>query len=270
MDTPRLVQYDSPSPNTCTCDHSSPDTLRDMTDDFPKGDDPPHCQESPERRLLGPFVDCIDDFRLMMRRYSAIIAGSTVLHLFSPSEDWTPNDLDIFVSWDSLASYGLYDLHVFLVKTCGYILQDSHDINQNFPSARSFVYAKGKRVIELHCTVQNPISLVIDFFPLSNLKNYATADKAYCLFPQLTLREQNMTAFRCTTAQQLSAIYKYRDRGFRFISFEDAKSYEEVDSIRSTEDSLCETKSFSYTTSSGSRPVRKFDFLLIEGKVNTF
>jgi hypothetical protein len=181
-----------------------------------------------------------------MRKYSTIVSGSTVLHLFCPSEDWNPNDLDLFVSWDCLATDGLYVWHSFLTNTCGYLLQRSREINPTFPSARVFDYVKETTLkIQLHVTDLNPIILVIDRFNASLWKNYATADKAYCLFPDLTLNQHRMTLFRCSTVEQLEAIEKYKDRGFDIVSLKDIRSNTEVASDRYTGDSLCQIKHFS-------------------------
>ena len=72
-------------------------------------------------RLFGPTVQHVDAFRLLMRKYCALVAGSSVVRLFVEDEAlrsgeqlqaWAPSDLDIYVSTFLLGNVGLVDWHV--------------------------------------------------------------------------------------------------------------------------------------------------------------
>jgi hypothetical protein len=204
-------------------------------------------QENPlERRLLGPYVDCIDEFRIMMRKYSAIITGDSVLHLFSPSENWTPTKLDLFVSSDSLGQQGEILWHVFLTSTCKFTFDGSQG-DHCLCNTRYFRYIKDNKTIDMTIVDRHPISFVIDRFYGTHLLNYATSDKAYCLFPQLTLEARKMVVFTDLTATARHSFDNYSTfRGFGHITIRDASlHYPELSLRRSTGDSLCLIESFS-------------------------
>ena len=72
-------------------------------------------------KLFGASIEYIDLFRLLMRKYGALISGSSVLRLFVEDEavrsrqqlpSWAPSDLDIYVSRASLGLLGLLEWHV--------------------------------------------------------------------------------------------------------------------------------------------------------------
>ncbi len=54
---------------------------------------------------IRPFISDIPVFDNIMRTFGAIISGSTALRYFLDDDDWSPNDLDIYVAndnWDPL------------------------------------------------------------------------------------------------------------------------------------------------------------------------
>ena len=73
-------------------------------------------------KLFGSTLQHVDAFRLLMRQYRALVAGSSVLRLFVEDQamrcgqrprPWVPSDLDVYVSRSSLGEVGLLDWHVF-------------------------------------------------------------------------------------------------------------------------------------------------------------
>src|ERR1700744_2759556 len=227
--------------------------------------------DAPEKTLLGPFVDCVDDFRMMMKKYSVVICGSTVLHLFSHSKDWTTNDLDLFVSRDSLGEQGQILWHVFLTSVCKYNLCDDAG-GLCPPDVQKFVYKKDDRVIDLAILPCNPIEFHIERFYGTHVLNYATWNIAYCLFPQLSLRDRKMVVFRHLPYSALLSFDKYRHRGFEHITIQDAcPRYPELDQLRSTGDAHCAVKPFSSikldATQLETQLPSKLWFRLTEGKM---
>ncbi|KAN0074067.1 hypothetical protein V8E54_008004 [Elaphomyces granulatus] len=220
-------------------DHNDGSHLANHDDDDDDDDD------APEKTLLGPFVDCVDDFRLTMKKYSVVICGSTVLHLFSQSKDWTTNDLDLFVSRDSLGEQGQILWHVFLTSVCKYNLCDDAD-GLCPPDVQKFVYKKDDRVIDLAILPCNPIEFHIERFYGTHVLNYATWNIAYSLFPRLSLRDRKMVVFHHLPYSALLSFDKYRHRGFEYITIQDAcLRYPELDQLRSTGDAHCEVMPFS-------------------------
>ncbi len=88
--------------------------------------------------LFGPIFEHVNAFRLLMMRYGALVAGSSVLRLFvddqamrceEQPQAWAPSDLDIYVSRFTLGEVGLVDWHVFFTLIEGMTLEVS-DLKQ--------------------------------------------------------------------------------------------------------------------------------------------
>lgn len=89
-------------------------------------------------KLFVGFIKHVDAFRLLMLKYRALVAGSSVLRLFVEYEilrvggqvqAWAPSDLDVYVSRHLLGAAGLVDWHVHLTRVQGMKLdwqQDRH------------------------------------------------------------------------------------------------------------------------------------------------
>jgi hypothetical protein len=181
----------------------------------------------------------------MMRKYSTIVSGSTVLHLFCPSEDWNPNDLDLFVSRDCLGDQGEIHWHIFLTSTCNYTYVGSDDDTVSY-GIRKYSYEKHGKYIEMMIIDDDPIGFVIRSSYGTHMSNYATADKAYCLFPETTLENRKMVVFRNISGLARHSFDRYRNRGFSCIIIQDASlRHEELVQRRLTGDALCRIKPFS-------------------------
>jgi hypothetical protein len=79
-------------------------------------------------KLFGGSVKYVDAFRLLMRKYRALVSGSTVLRLFvedqavrsgRQAETWVPSDLDVYVKRLSLGPLGLLEWHVHFTNVEG-------------------------------------------------------------------------------------------------------------------------------------------------------
>jgi hypothetical protein len=149
-------------------------------------------EQQPEKTLLGPFVEQIDTFRAMMGKHSAIVIGTSVDHLFAPSED-TPYVLCVLASSDSLGDQGENDWHFFLTETCEYTYYEC----RGWHGSIKFTYIKDYRQIDFIVLDENPIEFVISL--PSGHRNYATWDKTCCLLPDLTLKVQKKLASRDTS-----------------------------------------------------------------------
>jgi hypothetical protein len=85
-------------------------------------------------KLFAPTLQHVDAFRLLMRQYRALVAGSSVLRLFVEDQAmrsgqrpqaWVPSDLDVYVSRSSLGEVGLVDWHVFFTMVESMKLEQS-------------------------------------------------------------------------------------------------------------------------------------------------
>lgn len=83
-------------------------------------------------KLFGGSVKYVDAFRLLMRKYRALVSGSTVLRLFVEdqavrsgrrAETWVPSDLDIYVKRGTLGPLGLLEWHVHFTNVEGMDLE---------------------------------------------------------------------------------------------------------------------------------------------------
>ena len=50
--------------------------------------------------LVKPFVANVYAFNDALRRHGAVISGSVALYYFIPCDTWSPNDMDVYVSYD--------------------------------------------------------------------------------------------------------------------------------------------------------------------------
>ncbi len=91
--------------------------------------------------LFAPTFQHVNAFRLLMMRYGALVAGSSVLRLFvedqamrckGQAQAWAPSDLDIYVSRFTLGEVGLVDWHVFftLIEDMTLDVPDVPDLKQ--------------------------------------------------------------------------------------------------------------------------------------------
>src|SRR5436305_12134817 len=73
-------------------------------------------------KLFSASIEYVDRFRVLMRKYGALVAGSSVLRLFvddhavrhgQQPQAWAPSDLDVYVPRVSLGSMGLVEWPVF-------------------------------------------------------------------------------------------------------------------------------------------------------------
>lgn len=97
------------------------------------------CEVDHAAKLFGGSIEYVDDFRLLMRKYRALVAGSSVLRLFVEDQAvqcgqqpqwWRPSDLDVYVSHRSLGDLGLLDWHVHFMEAEGMNLDDSQEQKQ--------------------------------------------------------------------------------------------------------------------------------------------
>jgi hypothetical protein len=87
-------------------------------------------------KLFGGFIEHVDAFRLLMRKYGALVAGSSVLRLFvddhaihsgQQAQAWVPSDLDVYVSRRSLGGVGLLDWHVHFTRAQGMTFDEQRE-----------------------------------------------------------------------------------------------------------------------------------------------
>lgn len=79
----------------------------------------------------------------------------------------------------------------------------------------SFFSEKTGRRVRLGLTAGVPLDTVVFMFGGSHLKNIATHDAVYCLFPQATLERREMLVATGGRISELKFFSKYLERGFR-------------------------------------------------------
>lgn len=90
--------------------------------------------------------------------------------------------------------------------------------------------------MELVVLQSDPVGHVLRTFYGTHVMNFATWEKAYCMFPLLTLVKGEMLLFRVDTQVELEAYDKYRHRGFTRVGLSQVKGSSEVKGVRSVGD----------------------------------
>lgn len=80
------------------------------------------------------------------------------------------------------------------------------------------------------------VNHVLNTFWGTHLKNIATHDALYCLYPQATVVKKQMVVSISNRTGELLAYEKYLDRGFRRISGEECRCSGEFQDGRSLDD----------------------------------
>jgi hypothetical protein len=87
-------------------------------------------------KLFGGSIEYVDTFRLLMRKYRALVSGSAVLRLFVEDQavrcgqqppSWVPSDLDVYVKRRSLGAVGLLDWHLHFTTVEGMNLDEPQE-----------------------------------------------------------------------------------------------------------------------------------------------
>lgn len=78
--------------------------------------------------------------------------------------------------------------------------------------------------------------------------NFASWRSAYCLFPDMTLKQKGMHLIRMQTLPELIAYDKYISRGFKELTLDAAKTFQEFNSLRTVGDKFCHNLMFSDLT----------------------
>ncbi|KAI0712982.1 hypothetical protein C8T65DRAFT_520794, partial [Cerioporus squamosus] len=138
----------------------------------------------------------------IMREHGAVISGSTALHYFLDDEDWTPNDLDIYVAdanWDSFISAIQAPNGLNLKHTeSEYVSGDDDDDDdgereraraavKGLRAVRRFYTASGKKIDVIRSPSNNSIT-PLHFFWSTIVMNYLTPDACVCGYPTITFR----------------------------------------------------------------------------------
>jgi len=216
--------------------------------------------------LLSRFVRHVSAFRRKLATVGAVIGGGLPTQFFA-REYWPASDVDIFIGdhvWHerSLRSglnrypYRLFGrrlavLRSFLVDHEGYEpYEPSEPYGHRSPSFLSLRKSnKVVQIIGVNCSGVSlspeigVIEVLIRRFYGTHVMNFITADMALSLFPRTTFERREMFLVRDgmdrtgdpTLDSELSAVAKYRSRGWRVSSF----AGDELSSLRSLFDAKC-------------------------------
>ncbi|KAH7905867.1 hypothetical protein BJ138DRAFT_974228, partial [Hygrophoropsis aurantiaca] len=154
----------------------------------------------------------------MLRAQSAVVSGSVALHYFDPSEQWRPDDMDIYVP----ARRSNRVLH--FLCTAGYYpvdrgRVDKPDYQENCGFTSVVTVCNGDKTIDV-ISARGHISYAPVFrFHLSAVMNFFSADGFFCAYPNLTTDKRalyNRSSFveGEPTPSTVKAYIKYAHRGY--------------------------------------------------------
>ena len=170
------------------------------------------------RQLVKPFVGDVVAFSDIIKRHGAVISGSLALYYFVPGENWSPNDMDIYVSYDEFPNFlRAVENHPSLrfapsthppdATICA---SDSLDIVEvrryTTPTARAVDVIRSRR--------SNSVSPLVAFWT-SLLVNYVTPDSIVSAFPRMVFNGKGFTRESGLNARDEAAMLKYMARKFR-------------------------------------------------------
>ncbi|KAL1941336.1 hypothetical protein VTO73DRAFT_7153 [Trametes versicolor] len=172
---------------------------------------------------LSPFLRQPVVFRNILRLTSAIISGSTALHVLDidRAHDWTPSDLDIYVP-----VHNARRLISYLCVEEGYSAYDTDNSKYPYypPSGMRGVTHLRRSGLEIDIIQSSTRSALhpLPYFWSTHVMNYLTADSFCIAYPDFTLRGHGLfnpvqlVDFEYPRPRTLSVVKKYTDRGYCF------------------------------------------------------
>ena len=168
--------------------------------------------------LVRPFVPDVGAFNEALRRHGAVISGSMALYYFIPCHSWSPNDMDIYVSYDDFPAF----VHALendpalqfrsLSPVGGYVLPTS--ISSDVAEIRKLSTPSERMVDVIRSRRSTPVSPLIQFWT-SMLVNFVTPDACVSTFPRMVFNGRGYIREFGMTGRDQVALRKYTGREFR-------------------------------------------------------
>ena len=102
-----------------------------------------------------------------------------------------------------------------------------------------YTFSSPGRSVQLIITYEPPVRRMLRTFGALHVMNFVTWDRAYSIFPHLSLDATTMCFVAATKPGDLRMFDKYFHRGFSCIALDVAKSYSEVREDRCVGDRYC-------------------------------
>ncbi|RDX52801.1 hypothetical protein OH76DRAFT_1323056, partial [Lentinus brumalis] len=138
----------------------------------------------------------------IMRTFGAIISGSTALRYFLDDDDWSPNDLDIYVAndnWDPLLA-SLTEADSLGLSLNPPVLLDprahptpkpvdprTHASAKDWRSVKTLYTATGRKIDVIRSPANNSMT-PLRFFWSTLVMNFLTPDACVCGYPSITFQ----------------------------------------------------------------------------------
>ena len=177
------------------------------------------------RQLVKPFVSDFAAFSDALREHGAVISGSLALYYYLPCEDWYPNDMDVYVSYDKYPDFiRAVESHpslrfVGLTRSADSTVRSS--VSLDVAEVRKYVTPSNRSVDVIRSRRSNPVSPLVAFWT-TLLVNYVAPDSIACAFPRMVFNGKGYVKEFGMTSRDEAAMRKYMDRKFRgdeFFSF---------------------------------------------------
>ena len=170
------------------------------------------------RDLIRPFVSDIEAFSHLLRTHGAVISGSLALFYLIPSDQWFPNDMDVYVPYSTYNAFtATLESHpglrfVLEVPRPDSLLSTSETLD--IVEIRKYRTPSNRLVDVIRSRRDSPLSPLLRYWT-SLLVNYISPDGFASAFPRMLFNGTGYCKeFGMTTRDNL-AMEKYTARHFR-------------------------------------------------------
>ena len=176
--------------------------------------------------IIAPFFPDVQAFHEILRSCNAVVSGSLALYTLLPvkTTSWIPGDLDIYVAFDHFHYLNLQ------LTGQGYYLLREGNANLN-PESFSLIhtvatFGNASRQIDVIVSKTKSTGPIFQFHSMA-VMNFFGADHIFCGYLALTLWHLakingGPLYFNRFRPRTIAALWKYVQRGFRYISCEPA------------------------------------------------
>ena len=168
--------------------------------------------------LVRPFVQNTSALNTALRTHGAVISGSIALQFFLSSDDWSPNDMDIYVAHSEFDEFTKTLEHNPALQftphpqsgTIALSATDSLEIAE----VRRYTTLTGRMVDVIRSRRDSPVSPLVQFWT-SLLVNFVYPDGCASAYPRMMFNGRGYVREYGMTATDHIAMCKYMSRQFR-------------------------------------------------------
>ena len=170
------------------------------------------------RGLVQPFVPNVHAFSEALRRHGAVLSGSVALYYFIPCDNWFPNDLDVYVSYDEFPAFvrTLQDDPALQFKMLPTLegVQLSTSLSLDVAEIKKLSTPSHRVVDIIRSRRSTPVSPLIQFWT-SMLVNFVTPDVCVAAFPRMVFNGRGFVKEFGMSSRNEAAMRKYTSRDFQ-------------------------------------------------------